>query len=114
MPEKSSSKMGLLEKFVPILLVITVILAGVVGALWQKVSTLEKGGTSLVTDTAAQPDASGKLAEADAKKVEKPGDKDHIRGSLDAQIFLIEYSDLECPFCKQFHLTAQQAIDEYQ
>lgn len=113
MPGKSLFKSGLLERFVPVLLIITVILAGVVGALWQKVSQLEKGKTSVATDTTAQPDASGKLAEADAKKVEKPSDKDHIRGPLNAQVFLIEYSDLECPFCKQFHLTAQQARDEY-
>ena len=30
---------------------------------------------------------------------------DHILGSLDAPIKLIEYSDLECPFCQTFHLT---------
>lgn len=38
---------------------------------------------------------------------------DHIRGSSDASITLIEYSDLECPFCKQFHPTVKQALEEY-
>lgn len=28
---------------------------------------------------------------------------DHIRGSLDAPIQMIVYSDLECPYCKRFH-----------
>ena len=107
------SKKSLLEKFVPVLLILTVVLAGLVGVLWQKVTSLEKGTS--ITDTAevAGPDASGKLPEESAKKVEKPNDKDHIRGSLDAQIYLIEYSDLECPFCKSFHPTAQQALEEY-
>jgi protein-disulfide isomerase len=41
------------------------------------------------------------------------GDGDHIRGSRDAEVFVIEYSDTECPFCKQFHKTMKQVIDEY-
>lgn len=38
---------------------------------------------------------------------------DHVRGSADARVTLLEYSDLECPFCKMFHPTLQQAAREY-
>lgn len=38
---------------------------------------------------------------------------DHILGNPDAPIVIVEYSDIECPFCKQFHVTMQQIIDEY-
>lgn len=38
---------------------------------------------------------------------------DHIRGSQNAKVTLIEYSDLECPFCKKFHPTMQQLLSEY-
>lgn len=38
---------------------------------------------------------------------------DHVRGSLDAPIKIVEYSDTECPFCKRFHGTMQQVMDEY-
>ncbi len=38
---------------------------------------------------------------------------DHIRGSKDAQVFIVEYSDTECPFCKRFHETMKQAMVEY-
>lgn len=38
---------------------------------------------------------------------------DHIRGNAQARVILFEYSDLECPFCKQFHPTVKQAVDEY-
>jgi len=110
-------KGNLLEKFVPILLVLTVALAFLVGLLWQKVSLLEKGGTSgtqqAVGDTNVPTDVNGKLSDEQAKAVEKVSDKDRVRGSRDAQVFIIEYSDLECPFCKQFHPTVQQIVDEY-
>jgi len=110
------SRGQLLEKFIPILLVITVALAFLVGVLWQKVTLLEGGkasGTALAPSDQGPAEINGKLSAEQAGKVEKPSDKDHTRGSLDAEIFLIEYSDLECPFCKQFHATAQQAVDEY-
>ncbi len=40
-------------------------------------------------------------------------DTDHIIGSKDAEIIVIEYSDTECPFCKRFHETMHQAVDAY-
>ena len=39
---------------------------------------------------------------------------DHIRGSLDAPVKIVEFSDLECPFCARFHPTLQQIFDEYE
>ncbi len=33
------------------------------------------------------------------------GKLDHIRGTLSAELSLIEYTDFERPFCKQFHAT---------
>ncbi len=38
---------------------------------------------------------------------------DHILGSPEALITIVEYSDLDCPFCKQFHATMKQIIAEY-
>ena len=40
-------------------------------------------------------------------------DSDWVRGKKDAKISLIEFSDLECPFCKQFHATMQELIAQY-
>jgi len=39
--------------------------------------------------------------------------RDHIRGNPDAPVSLIEYSDFECPFCKRFHDTAKQIVQQY-
>ena len=41
------------------------------------------------------------------------GNSDHIRGNVNAPITIVEYSDLECPFCKRFHETMKQALAEY-
>ena len=38
---------------------------------------------------------------------------DHIRGTPDAPITIVEFSDLECPFCKIFHGTMQKIMEEY-
>ncbi len=39
-------------------------------------------------------------------------DRDHIRGNPAAPVTLVEYSDFECPFCKRFHSTVKQLVDE--
>lgn len=38
---------------------------------------------------------------------------DHILGSAKARVLVIEYSDTECPFCKQFHNTMLSIMQEY-
>lgn len=40
-------------------------------------------------------------------------ESDHIRGNIDAPIVIIEYSDLECPFCKQFHNSMKEIYNFY-
>lgn len=39
--------------------------------------------------------------------------KDHIQGNPDADIVIVEYSDLDCPYCKEFHKTLEKIMDEY-
>lgn len=40
-------------------------------------------------------------------------DTDHIKGNPNAPILLVEYSDYDCPFCKNFHDTMNQIMREY-
>lgn len=41
------------------------------------------------------------------KEVEKD---EHIRGPKDAKVTIVEYSDFECPFCKNFHETMVEVL----
>jgi len=41
-------------------------------------------------------------------------EKDHIRGAENAKITIVEYSDLECPFCKNVHSTMKELLTFYQ
>lgn len=38
---------------------------------------------------------------------------DYILGNPNAPVKVIEYADLECPFCKEFHNTMKQVMDYY-
>jgi protein-disulfide isomerase len=34
--------------------------------------------------------------------------EDHVNGDINAPIKIVEYSDIDCPFCKRFHSTLEQ------
>lgn len=38
---------------------------------------------------------------------------DHVLGNPNADVLIIEYSDTECPFCKRFHETMLQVMEQY-
>lgn len=69
-------------------------------------------GSAPVPGQPNQPTQGGEVASAKVE-VEPLRDNDHVRGDRGARILLIEYSDLECPFCKKFHPTAQQVVKDY-
>lgn len=41
-----------------------------------------------------------------------PDESDHIRGNLNASISVVEFSDLECPFCARLHPTLARIVEE--
>lgn len=72
------------------------------------------GSTSTTRPTTQAPAAPNQApTEPQAGPVESLKAEDHVRGDRNARILLFEYSDLECPFCKRFHPTAKQVVDEY-
>lgn len=40
-------------------------------------------------------------------------DGDYILGNPNAEITLVEYSDIECPYCSSFHESAKQLVETY-
>lgn len=48
-----------------------------------------------------------------ALRVEVSTDGAPIRGAADASVTVVEFSDFECPFCKQTHLTLKQILERY-
>jgi protein-disulfide isomerase len=74
------------------------------------------GGAIYMTgrDGASAPQAAtGQEATDTAMTVAPVTSSDHIRGNPNAPIMLVEYSDYDCPFCKQFHETMKQIMAEY-
>jgi protein-disulfide isomerase len=64
-----------------------------------------KAGT--VVKTGAQQ------AQVTAGKIRPVSASDHILGNPNAQVVIVEYSDTECPYCKQFQATLHQVINDY-
>lgn len=49
----------------------------------------------------------------DVEAIKPISDNDHIRGSKNAPVKVVEFSDTECPFCKRFHETMNEVLKEY-
>jgi len=85
---------------VPIAIVISACIIG--GAIYL---TGKSDGGSIIPGT--------KNDQASEQTIEPVTSADHIRGNPNAPIMLVEYSDYDCPFCKNFHETMQQIMTDY-
>ena len=86
----------------------SIIVAGLLLAL----AIYFSGGTT-TTSKSNNPNATSQHPESPNIKIESVDQSDHIRGSFDAPVKIVEFSDLECPFCQKIHGTLQQVVDEY-
>jgi protein-disulfide isomerase len=80
---------------------LSIVIAGVMvaGAIY-----FGGGGTASAVNKPNNP------ASIDLAKVT---DKDYIVGNRNAPIVIVEYSDIECPFCKVFHNTMKTIVSDY-
>lgn len=106
----------------PAMVVTLAVVAFLVGALWQKVGYLEKNGVSFQAGNNSQAAANQPAAapsnpttplKADTLNLAPVTDEDHVRGNKKASLTWIEYSDLQCPFCKKIHPDLVKVLSEY-
>jgi len=105
------------NSYTPILIGLLIVASFFLGSLTTKVSYLEKGVSSSGPNVAPSPGAAApqnpRAPQPQSAKVSPVTDKDHVRGNRNAKITLVEYSDLECPFCQRFHLTMKEIMTTY-
>jgi len=97
-----SSKKGLIEKIVPVLLVLSIGLAFIVGILWEKVSNLEKGGvTTPATTTTTANAGAAQPTTVTLDTIKGLFSKDLIKfGDAKRKVLFVEISDPSCPYCQ--------------
>lgn len=86
---------------------IAIIIAGLIigGAVYFSSTNSAKLAqkANLPTNTAPTPTGNPRPVTSD----------DHILGNPNADLVIVEYSDTECPFCKQFNVTLNQVMTDY-
>ncbi len=70
-------------------------------------------GAVFFTQDKKSPTVTGDEEAPTQVEVKPVSDADHIQGSRDAEITIVEYSDFECPYCSKFHETMEQVMAEY-
>ena len=96
-----ANKKNILNYITPV----AIIIAGVIiaGALYFRGDVTPNNNKDLINNALAKP----KAEYTDIKSI------DHMRGDKDAKVVIIEYSDIECPFCKIYHGTMKKIINEF-
>lgn len=106
MDEQNKPEKSMIEKLaVPIAIVIAGVIIG--GALYYSNLRVKSSGL------AQQVEAVKKLDNGSADLMRPISSEDHILGNPNADVIIVEYSDTECPFCKQFHVTLKRVMSEY-
>lgn len=72
------------------------------------------GAAFILKDDSAQQMPTDSGPQTASISFEPVTESDHIRGSLEAPVKLIDYSDLECPFCKRHHETLLNLVESYE
>lgn len=84
---------------------------------WDGTSSKTFGSTTNTNKTATTNTNANTNADANAPAQVTVGEitaDDHIKGDLEtADVVVVEYSDMECPFCKQYHPRLEQLSADF-
>ena len=89
---------------------VAIVLAGIIIAG----AVIYSGNNKTAIAPTNQPTQQAAAQTGNIEKVAPVSASDHTRGNPDAPVKIVEYSDTECPFCKRFHDTMKQVMDEYE
>lgn len=99
------------KSYTPILVILLVIAAFLVGILFMKVQYLEQNGSAPTAQTGTQQAAA---APTTAAKVNVGVGHLPPQGNKNAKVKIIEFADLRCPYCREFFQdTESQIIKNY-
>ncbi len=88
---------------------VAIIIAGVIIA--GAIMLVQTGKVGTKTPSSNEPEA---VVQDHQEEIAPVTSADHIQGNIDdAKITIVEYSDLECPFCKVFHQTLETIMGTY-
>lgn len=82
------------------------------GALFIAGAIYWSSANPRLADTVPMP-VQDKAGEQKLDQMQAISATDHVRGNRNAEVFIVEYSDTECPFCKRFHETMKQVVEDY-
>jgi len=90
----------------------------VFSALFISLSILYAGGTARpstasLAEAVSPTTLTAEQQQASLENIRPVSKDDHIKGNITAPVKIVEFSDSECPFCKAFHPTLQQIVQEY-
>ena len=95
------------QKKKDLLLPVSILIAAVLiaGSLVYSTGKNSVAGKKLASET---------LDEVSPEYVKEIDKNEHVLGDISAPVKIIEFSDLECPFCKRFHQTMKQVMEAYE
>ncbi|MGC9603083.1 MAG: thioredoxin domain-containing protein [Minisyncoccia bacterium] len=85
-----------------------------IAGLMVTVALVYNAGKKTENQAANLADSAAASAQLPSPANMKPiSEADHILGDPNAPLKIVEFSDLECPFCKVFHATLHQVMQTY-
>jgi len=99
--EDSKKSPNILGKLSPILLVLSIVLAFIVGLLYQKITSLKEETQKVAGEQTAVPDPNApKQVSVNMDQIRGLFDKDVIKiGDKDSKLVFVEVADSSCPYC---------------